>query len=150
MHWLPTRCEACQRVDLLPARDGVEGKLPCPACGGIAHVVPGCSYAEGDVALFTELARVVSSGKVSLPEALRLTIDIERAAATGKEAEAFMAVARRLPLLEPMRLMLEAHPKRLRQALLMFATVLNALTLMRGSGTLAAVAMTEAEELRRR
>jgi hypothetical protein len=138
MRYRPTSCEGCGRVELLLVDGDAERATRCPTCGGIARIVPGCVYAEGDIPLFSEMSRVVALSAVMPSEAQRLVIDIERACARGDVTAGFRRIGSRLSALEPVRLMLDVYPERQKQALIMLATVLNASTLKQRSGTMLA------------
>jgi hypothetical protein len=102
-------------------------------------VVPGCSYPQGDVALFTKFGQIVGQATLSPTEAQRLAIDIERACDVGEENQAFETLVSRLSSLAPIRAMLSTQPQLQRKALLMLATALNASALTRRSGTMPTV-----------
>src|SRR5688572_26834250 len=69
--YVPTSCDDCNRVQLLPAEHCVGGHAVCPDCGGIARVLPGGSYAEADIAVFRELSQIAARGGLTPPEARR-------------------------------------------------------------------------------
>jgi hypothetical protein len=146
MQYLPTICHACRRVELLSTDACVEGQFKCTTCAGPAEVVPGCSYAEGDVALFEELSQIVASARISAAEAQRLAIDVERSSYVQKGHSAFAELTRLLPSLAPLKPTLDASSRRQRQAVVMLETILNAIAQRQRSGTLAALEPTDAED----
>lgn len=144
MPYLPTTCDTCGRVRLMPTGDRVELHFSCVFCFGTARVIPGCSYADEDLPLFTELGQLVQEASISPVDAQRVVNDIERACAAGREHEAFATLGAWLPSLAPIHLAVEVDPARRRRALLMLGTILSGVAATRRSGVMAAVSVPEA------
>jgi hypothetical protein len=141
MDYLPTCCEACGQVALRPETESNGGDFVCASCSGAAHIVPGCNYAEDDVALFSELSQIVSEAAIPPLQAEQMSLDAHNACALGLEREALARLGARLPLLTQTPLIF--HAQRQRKNLLMLATILEAAAVTRGSGTMpAAIAPT--------
>ena len=92
----------------------------------MVSILPGCAYPEGDVTLFEALSAVVKASELSTNDAWKLTDCIQQARLEATEPALIALLADCLPLLEPYRLILEANPVRLRQALSMLEAMFRA------------------------
>lgn len=136
MLFLPTSCETCRRVTLRPENESDRGEFVCTFCTATAHVVPGCSYTEGDATLFSELSQIVAESAVSRIEAEQLALDAHEACTAGLEREVLARLRARLPSLT--RTQGISRVQRPRKALLMLATIFDALAVTQASGTMLA------------
>jgi len=149
MSHLPTVCDGCARVSLVPFAGPAQSTPDCPACGGARHVVPSCCYAPVDVELFEELSDAVADELTPL-EAEGLAIEVGRALWSGSHTEGLDALARRFPSVMPQALVAGDNQARKRRLLLMLKTIFEAVALTRRSGTLPLSAALEAEQAARR
>jgi hypothetical protein len=128
MSRIPGVCTACQRLSLFSAR-GL-GEIPdCPRCGGSLRAVPGCSFAEGDLALFQELSDVVA--ELAPLDANRLAIEVERALWSGALSNTFEALSVRWPALTPLVLVTGSNHARQRHILRHLKTIFDGLASLR-------------------
>lgn len=111
---------------MISSEDCIGGKALCGSCGGLVSILPGCAYPEGDVTLFDALSAVVNASELSTSDAWKLTDVIQQARFEATEPALIALLADCLPLLEPYRLILEANPVRLRQALSMLEAMFRA------------------------
>ena len=132
MLYLPTSCKSCGRAALHHELESEGGEFVCPFCGGTASVVPGCNYAEGDRPLFGELSQIVADARVAQVEAEQMAIDAHEASAAGLERQALERLGVRLRSLK-LRGISESQQHK---ALMMLATILEALGLTKISGTI--------------
>lgn len=126
MQFLPTCCDACARVGLFPADECKTGYFACAWCAGTAHVIPGCGYAERDIALFSQLAERVCEAGLAPLDAELLADNVEQARLNGTYEVGLAELTQRLPALHPSARVLQAHPTQLRLALAMLGTILTA------------------------
>jgi len=136
MAHLPTICDGCGRVTITPFSASDMLAPDCPSCGGPRRVVPSCSYAAPDVALFDELSEAVTIGLDPL-EAQRFAREVSRASWTGTSTPIFDALAARWPSLMPLVLVTAGSQSNQRRVLRMLKTIFDAVSLTRRSGTVA-------------
>jgi hypothetical protein len=137
MIFLPVSCERCPSIALVSTEDCIDGKSLCGACGGIVHVLPGCAFPEGDVALFDALAAALAASTISSFDARRLASAVEDAQMAGSEHSAFSSVVQSVPGLKPIEAIVGSYRARRRQALTMLATILRGRAERRHSGIIA-------------
>jgi len=77
MRYLPARCEACGALSLAAEASCSYGDTSCPECKAAASVLPGCSYAADDLALFQELHAITEHVELSSAEAGELVLMLE-------------------------------------------------------------------------
>jgi hypothetical protein len=116
-------------------------------CQSSARVVPGGSYTSEDAELFDQLRDLLLDLRLPAFEAERLALELQRADASGSGLAALVEIAQATPALSPLRRAVTSSatvsPHR---AVLMLATILTGLaSAARRSGTIAAVAVPDAE-----
>jgi len=99
------------------------------ACGGVALVVPGPSFAEHEVALFDWLTQVARYAQLRPAEAQRICIEIETGLGRADQPGTYARLSKRFPSLVELLPQLAGSPARLARALRMLETILNALSI---------------------
>jgi hypothetical protein len=103
-HYLSTLCDGCWKVALTAVDALRSGAQHCRACGEPVRVVPGCSYKQSDIGLFTELSQVVADGGIAPGEAQAFAAEISHALGVGSFKACSDTLAGRLPGLLPLQL----------------------------------------------
>jgi len=125
---------------LVAARDFQRSRPSCLRCGDALRVIPGRSYAEGDVALFDELGEIVAESGVSPREAQLLVRSVETALQSGAYAECVDALVVRMAGLLPEQMVMGGNSLAQQRVLRMLQAILEGLALLtRRSGTMSAV-----------
>ncbi len=100
MTHLPTCCDACGLIALLPQSECLAGEFKCRICSGIGRVVPGCTYSADDSKLFADLSQAVSDANLSSAGAQQLALYSQRASASHTEPMVvLLELVHRLPSL---------------------------------------------------
>jgi hypothetical protein len=77
MRFIPTHCEVCSTPALVNESEIHAGLARCVECGGSANVLPGESYAEHDVALFSSIVATLREADITPAQAALLTTELE-------------------------------------------------------------------------
>jgi hypothetical protein len=144
MDLVAVHCRSCSCLYLENAIAVLADNTLCE-CGGIARMIPGPRYSRGDETLFGALVRSVEAAGVSFMTAPELaTVLHEReVSAPGRALE---ALARRLPALAVVHLVVDGNPDQAGRAEAMLESILDAIAATRSrSGFLPRVGTTKAE-----
>jgi hypothetical protein len=131
MRLIPIHCEACGRAGLTEGSAIRQGVATCGDCGGIAHTLPGESYAPQDVALFDDLAAALRDAQLTPLNAAQLQSEL--AARNSAPGRGLKRMAKLLPSLAILELIVSNDPVIMRKAEGMLATLLEAIAASRSS-----------------
>lgn len=135
MMYLPTLCDGCHRVSLQSAQGLIEEAPKCSECQERLRVIPSRSYSPDDFEVFDELSQTVGINLSAL-EAYRLSVEVEKALASGTMDRILEPLVLRWPGLVPLLVVVGANPDRQRRSLQMLKTIFEALSTTRRSGTM--------------
>lgn len=136
MSYLATVCDDCHGVSLVPLGAFAQRPPLCSNCHEALRVFPSCNYSAGDVTLFSELNATIAESGISAAEADSLALEISSKLSTGSYDACWERLAKRLPGLLPVQLVIGSNHLRRRRALQMFKTIFEALSTTRVSGML--------------
>lgn len=86
--YLPVQCASCAKIALLAAQPG---QIPtCRTCGGPTAILPGESYAEGDIQLFERIEAAVRPLVISRRTAERIVAELRDIALRAEVPEAIL------------------------------------------------------------
>jgi hypothetical protein len=138
MSYIPTLCDGCHRVSLTSMQGLSERPPECARCSQELRVIPSRSYTAEDVEIFDELCETVGVNLSAL-EAYRLSVQVDKALASGIMDRVFEPLVLRWPGLIPLLVVVGASPTRQRRSLQMLKTIFEALSMTRRSGSMARV-----------
>jgi len=124
MRFIPTHCESCSRSALVSASAINAGLTRCADCGETARSLPGESYGEDDVALYTEVATTLRHAGVTPFQARQLAQDLE-AKTLLEPGRCLRRIVQMLPSLSPLELLVDNEPLALRKLEGMLAILLE-------------------------
>lgn len=136
MHYVPARCDACCIVSLVLERDCRNGEAACPECRAEASVLPGCAYAESDLALFCELRGLLQQAELSPVEAGELVLILDSLTGSRDDRRALANLVEHVPALAPALDIVTSHTEKQRQAFTLLSTLIQERAFARVSGTL--------------
>lgn len=131
MRLIPIHCEACGHAGLIDGSSIRQGVAACGGCGGIAHTLPGESYGPQDVALFSDLAGALRDAQLTPLNAAQLQSEL--AARNSAPGRGLKRMAKLLPSLAILELIVSNDPVIMRKAEGMLATLLEAIAASRSS-----------------
>lgn len=134
MSYLPTRCDVCSLVCLVPEQECLRGEAACPDCSAPTVVLPGCAYAASALPLFEDLRSYVRQAELSVVAAGELVLIMDRFGASHEAERALSRLSESVPALGPLLPILLSHPAELRQALSMLSTLISERAYARVSG----------------
>lgn len=135
MHYVPVRCDACSVVSLVLEQSCQSGEAACPECRAPASVLPGCAYADDDLALFVELRGLLQQAELSPVEAGELVLILDSLVVSKDDQRALSNLLEHVPTLAPALPIVTSHPFKLRQALTLLSTLIHDRAFARVSGT---------------
>jgi hypothetical protein len=116
----------------------MNGVATCGECNGPARTLPGESYAEQDASLFNDLESTLREAQLTPVNAVQLAVELE--GRTGQPGRGLKRLARLLPSLSILELIVSNDPATMRKAEGMLATLLDAIAASRSrSGSIPAV-----------
>jgi hypothetical protein len=131
MRLIPIHCEACARAALVDGRAIRQGVAVCGECGGTSHTLPGESYGLQDAALFDDLAAALRDAQPTPLNAVQLQSEL--AARNTAPGRGLKRIAKLLPSLAILELIVSNDPLVMRKAEGMLATLLEAIAASRSS-----------------
>jgi len=102
------------------------GAIACPDCGGVAHALPGESYAEGDVSLFDDLVAMLRESDITPSNAALLAQELEGRSYTDP-GRSLRRLEQLLPSLGILELLVAHRPASMRKAEGILSLLLHAL-----------------------
>lgn len=138
MRLIPTHCDSCLRAALVSA-DAIEsGWMTCRECGGAARTLPGQSYGPEDAQLFDDLQATLREAQLTPLNAHQLAVELQDR--QGVPGRGLKRLARLLPSLAILELIVSNEPISMRKAEGMLATLLDVIAARRShSGVMPAV-----------
>jgi hypothetical protein len=103
----------------------VHGSVSCPKCGNSSRTLPGESYAAADAKLFEDLDATLREAQLTPLNAMQLAVELE--GRNGAPGRGLKRIAKLLPTLSILELIVSNDPITMRRAEGMLATLLDAI-----------------------
>lgn len=141
MRFIPTYCDACERIALVGSNEFENGLVRCGDCNAQARSLPGESYSDADLDMFDSLLAALAEAEIGQHNAAALAAQLERS--PDHPGRGLQRLTRVVPALGILELLVNNRAGSLRKAEGMLAILLDALASgRRQSVTLPSVAST--------